>query len=258
MFSYIRGRVSYANIAATLAVLFAMTGGALAASKYVITSTKQIKPSVLAQIKGKSGASGKNGAAGAQGLQGPAGLSGAQGGRGENGANGSNGSNGADGKVGATGLRGATGATGATGPTGQTGFTETLPSGKSETGAWAVNGYNLPEGAEVVGPISFSIPMPSASSDITKGVVLSKAETESGSRPRPSGCEGTLEEPTAPAGKLCVYTQREEVINGSISSATTDFTVGSGYQVTGAGVEAFFFEAPGQVKAYGTWAVTAP
>jgi hypothetical protein len=255
MYSHIRKRLSYANIAATLAVLFAMTGGALAASRYIITSTKQIKPSVLAQIKGKSGASGKNGAAGAQGPQGPAGPSGAQGGRGENGSNGSNGSNGADGKVGATGLRGATGATG---PTGQTGFTETLPSGKSETGAWAVNGYNLPEGAEVVGPISFSIPMPSASSDITKGVVLSKAETESGSRPRTSGCEGTLEEPTAPAGKLCVYTQKEEVINGSISSATTDFTVGNGYQVTGAGVEAFIAEEPGKVQALGTWAVTAP
>ena len=68
MFSRIRKRVSYANVAATLAVLFAMTGGALAASKYVITSTKQIKPSVLAQIKGKSGAPGKDGAPGAQGL----------------------------------------------------------------------------------------------------------------------------------------------------------------------------------------------
>jgi Collagen triple helix repeat (20 copies) len=252
IFSLVGRRVSYANVTATLALLLAMTGGAFAASKYIISSTKQIKPSVLAQMKGKSGTPGKNGAAGAQGPQGPAGPSGAQGGRGENGSNGSNGSNGADGKAGATGPRGATG------PTGQTGFTETLPSGKTETGVWAVNGYNLPEGAEVVGPISFSIPMPSASSVITDGVVLSKTETESGSRPRPSGCEGTLEEPTAPAGKLCVYTQKEEVENGSISSATTNLTTGNGYQVTGAGVEAFFFETPGKVQARGTWAVTAP
>ena len=42
-----RGRLSYANVAMTLALVFAMSGGAYAASKYVITSTKQISPKVL-------------------------------------------------------------------------------------------------------------------------------------------------------------------------------------------------------------------
>jgi hypothetical protein len=32
--------MSYANVAATMALVFAMTGGAYAAKKYVITSTK--------------------------------------------------------------------------------------------------------------------------------------------------------------------------------------------------------------------------
>ena len=47
MFSRIRKRLTYANVAMTMALVFAMSGGAYAAKKYVITSTKQIKPSVL-------------------------------------------------------------------------------------------------------------------------------------------------------------------------------------------------------------------
>ena len=39
---------------ATLALIFAMSGGAYAASHYLITSTKQIKPSVLGHLKGKT------------------------------------------------------------------------------------------------------------------------------------------------------------------------------------------------------------
>jgi hypothetical protein len=252
MLSAIRKRMTPATVIATVALIFAMTGGAYAANKFLITSTKQISPKVLKALKGANGKTGANGLAGpvgaagvgTPGAQGPAGAAGAKGETGPGGAPGSEGKAGKEGKEGKAGT---------------TGFTETLPSGKSETGAWAVNAYNVPEGGEVVGPISFAIPLPSASSSGTNGVVLSKAETDSGARPRPSGCEGTLEEPTAPAGKLCVYTRRGEVVNGSISSATTNLTgEGEGFQVAGAGVEASFFEEGGKVQAYGTWAVTAP
>jgi len=47
-----RRRFSYANVAATLALVFSMSGGALAANHYLINSTKQIKPSVLKKLKG--------------------------------------------------------------------------------------------------------------------------------------------------------------------------------------------------------------
>ena len=72
----IRRRCSYANVAATLALVFSMSGGAMAASHYLITSTKQIKPSVLRQLRGKRGASGARGVTGPQGTSGKEGQQG--------------------------------------------------------------------------------------------------------------------------------------------------------------------------------------
>jgi hypothetical protein len=58
---------------ALMALVFAMTGGAYAANHYVITSTRQIKPSVLKKkAKGKTGPAGPNGAPGATGPAGAA------------------------------------------------------------------------------------------------------------------------------------------------------------------------------------------
>jgi hypothetical protein len=54
MLSRLRGQVNASTVVATLALVFAMSGGAYAASHYLITSTKQIKPSVLGQLKGKT------------------------------------------------------------------------------------------------------------------------------------------------------------------------------------------------------------
>lgn len=78
MFSSKR-RFNYANVTATLALVFSMSGGALAAKHYLITSTKQIKPSVLKKLTGKTG---KTGPAGAPGATGKAGTNGNEGPRG--------------------------------------------------------------------------------------------------------------------------------------------------------------------------------
>jgi hypothetical protein len=78
----IQKRFTYANVTATLALVFAMSGGALAASHYVITSTKQISPKVVKALKGQNGTAGAAGpagpagAAGAAGKEGPAGKDG--------------------------------------------------------------------------------------------------------------------------------------------------------------------------------------
>lgn len=90
-------RLNYANITATLALVFSMSGGALAASHYLINSTKQINPKVLKSLKGKDGTNGANGAPGTTGTTG------------------------ATGATGTTGATGATGGAGKEGPTGPAG-----------------------------------------------------------------------------------------------------------------------------------------
>ncbi len=64
-----------------MALVFAMSGTALAAKHYLINSTKQIKPSVLKSLEGRTGKTGPQGPAGAPGSpgltgkEGPAGQS---------------------------------------------------------------------------------------------------------------------------------------------------------------------------------------
>ncbi|HTR72008.1 MAG TPA: hypothetical protein VMG80_00290 [Solirubrobacteraceae bacterium] len=182
MFSRLRRPFTYANVAATLALVFAMAGGAYAAKHYLITSTSQISPKVLAALKGKPGAGGSPGAQGAQGPQGPAGPAGSagkgekgeKGDPGTNGANGANGAPGASGKSvvigeatghcpengtsvevegsgakryicdGEAGTNGKNGAAGATGPSGPTGST-------GPTGSPWTAGGTLPHGSTETG-----------------------------------------------------------------------------------------------------------
>ena len=84
MFGSLRRHVSYANVVATMALVFAMGGTAIAANHYLITSTKQIKPSVVKSLTTISSTkqinpkvlrtlSGKTGPKGSSGPQGPAG-----------------------------------------------------------------------------------------------------------------------------------------------------------------------------------------
>jgi Collagen triple helix repeat (20 copies) len=85
VFSF-RKHISYANIAATLALVFSMSGAAFAARHYLIHSTRQISPKVLRKLKGRRGAKGKPGNAGATGPAGAAGAAGPAGKEGPAGA----------------------------------------------------------------------------------------------------------------------------------------------------------------------------
>jgi hypothetical protein len=170
--------MTYANVAATLALIFSMAGGAFAASHYLITSTKQIKPSVLAQLRGLRGLAGPAGSAGSQGREGVAGLDqitqvaapGPQGPAGPAGA-GLRGVAGPEGQgvtgptgpgVGATGPTGekGSGSTGATGPSGPAGGPAgptgekgpTGPPGTGGTGGTGGGGPTNEECIEVKGP----------------------------------------------------------------------------------------------------------
>jgi hypothetical protein len=244
MFSALRTRFGIPGVIATIALLFAMTGGAFAA-KYLITSTKQISPSVLKKLKGAAGLTGAAGVAGTAGAQGPAGPAGA------NGANGEAGAKGATGATGATGTTGAKGATGPTGATGFSGFTEALPSGKTETGTWGVSftAANFTESFPLYPyPISFPIPLPGTLDEEHVHYV------------GPTGnatCTGKTPNPTAPSGHLCIY--RETELNLSAAPLVTRVDLESGAGVSGAFL---MFSAPASKEmpatAYGSWAVTAP
>jgi hypothetical protein len=61
-------RLSPASVIATLALVFALGGSAFAAKHYIITSTGQIKPSVVKKLRGKRGAPGPQGPAGPSAL----------------------------------------------------------------------------------------------------------------------------------------------------------------------------------------------
>jgi collagen triple helix repeat protein len=240
MLSKIRRRMTWANVAMTLALVFAMSGGAYAAKKYLITSTKQISPKVLKQLQGKAGPAGPQGPMGPQGAVGANGKDGAAG---KNGAPGEKGTNGtsvtsvekAAGvlgpcKEGGSEFTSASGKTyacnGKEGKAGKEGepWTAggTLPSGAQETGTWALNKLpaTLGLGALKI-PISFPIPLQKALGETEVHVIPSEAG-QPGEPAVPTGCvltrNATAEtiEVEAEPGNLCVYIQYEEEINNML------------------------------------------
>ncbi len=280
MFRELRKRVTFANVAMTLTLVFAMTGGAYAAKKYLITSTKQISPKVLKSLQGKAGP------AGAQGPAGPAGPQGNPGAPGKDGANGSNGANGKDGEsvtsasltagqegCAAGGSKFVVGGKTTTACTGERGIkglqgepwtpNSTLPSGATETGAWSFGPMAESEGVSIdVAVASFAVKL-AAPLEVTQVHYINKAgeeETAAGTSPQ-TVCPGNVEDPTATPGNLCVY-------DGEVNNAKIFFIFTMGAELPGAstaGARARFTTEdnggiePGlhQPSGRGTWAVTA-
>lgn len=135
----LRRHLTYANVAATLALLFAMSGGALAASHYLINSTRQINPKVLRRLKGNRGPRGPAGIPGIS-IQGPSGVS----------------------------VKGQRGEPGHEGPEGLSALS-TLPAGRSESGVYGI----APDNTVAEGVLRQSISFP-----LALGAVIAPANIE--------------------------------------------------------------------------------
>lgn len=295
-----RKRITFANIIATVALVFAMTGGAYAASKYLITSTKQISPKVLKALAGKKGPMGAPGPEGKTGATGTPGKEGAPGKEGIPGKEGAPGKEGVPGKEGEKGLNGSNGksviaavegkgtnckeggssfevegsgkktyACNGEGASGGGGYPETLPSGKTETGAWTGFFPSESEGgkgteATTWSAISFAIPL-AAGLGSTAWHYVTSAEQTAKTQPL---CPGTVERPTATKGNLCVYEGGAIEPNGAgepvkIVQVKPPSSPGSGAE-TGTGTSGaellIHYEGPREetVEITGSWAVSAP
>jgi hypothetical protein len=247
MFERIHQKLGTAGfVIAILALVAALGGTAFAAAKLNGTQKKEVEKIA----KKYAGAPGANGTAGPAGPVGPAGPKGDAG------------ANGGAGAVGPTGPAGAKGATGATGATGLSGFTATLPSGKTETGTWSISqGWTGGTGLFPNTAISFPIPLAAGGGEGSAAGFNQKATEEE--EFEASGCQGTVAEPTAPPGKLCVYTHFEEGSNAETGFVEPRALDGSLFSYGTSGATLFVGilkgnELPSKIEASGSWAVTAP
>ncbi|HEY0390602.1 MAG TPA: hypothetical protein VGC63_02705 [Solirubrobacterales bacterium] len=270
MFSTLRNRFGIPGVVSVIALVFAMFGGAYAASN----SSGGGK--ATASAKAKKGPRGPKGATGPAGPAGPAGPQGPAGAKGDAGANGANGTNGAPGSPGAPGqsvttteilpleecgqqsgvmLHSASGENEVcNGEDGEDGSPWTaggvLPSGKTETGAWA---DTIPASGSGQAAISFTVPL---AADIEEAKVrLNDFGTETFDPACDTFVNGTpvppFGTPIPDPGYLCVYkVQGLATING-VNKAL----FGNGASEVGALIQLSGLE--GQ-DARGEWAVTAP
>jgi hypothetical protein len=186
-----RRHLTYANIAATLALLFAMSGGALAASHYLINSTRQINPKVLKRLKGNRGARGATGVPGIA-IQGPSGTPGAKGQRGE---------------------------VGHEGPAGLSALS-TLPSGKSENGVYGI----APDNSASSGALKQSITLPLS---LATAIPAANVQYIPSGGPLTPACPGAGR---AERGFLCIYSGGATGVNAPLIFEPEDgaSTAGSG------------------------------
>jgi hypothetical protein len=171
MLKAIRRNLTPGTAIAVLALVFAMSGGAIAAKNY---TTGKADASKTAK-RGPKGPRGKQGVPGPQGLQGPKGERGEQGPKGDTGNTGS--------------------------PWTAGGF---LPSGATLGGTWVAGaGSDLGAGKGVAAAsISFGLPIPGLPT-----IVIVKKDQEGVEHA--VECPGSLAIPKAAKGYLCLYTGQE-------------------------------------------------
>ena len=128
----------------------------------------------------------------------------------------------------------------------------TIPSGATVTGAWRVADQVVGPGTDLYEFDTISLPGKAPAPLLAPAVNLA-AGIDTGADNDPS-CTGSVTNPTAPAGRVCLYLSDKEnvaAIGGyAVSNVAGDNLFGFTVRVTGA--------ADGLVSASGSWAYTAP
>ena len=277
MFRAIRKHLTPSMAIAMLALVFAATGGAFAASGHGGGSGSATATAAKSKAKSKpkAGARGPAGPKGATGATGPAGPAGTAGAKGETGAAGAAGAQGTLGEKGETGAvgpqgpkgtNGTNGTDGTNGTNGTIGFTKTLPAEETETGAWSISG-NHQESQLIISAVSFSIPL-AAALDNNHVYYVGVEEVEQ--HTAPAECPGTVAEPKAAAGYLCVYEKLSFGFEVRPNTTTAFVKITSpggllpvqggveGAGVSGAEISVSVSPSEEEATGWGSWAVTAP
>jgi hypothetical protein len=230
---------------AIVALVAALGGTALAAKGALTGKQKKEVTKIAKQYAGKPGAAG---AAGPTGAAGPKGDTGAQGPVGK------------EGPQGKEGIQGKQGIQGIQGVPGTTGFTDTLPSGKTETGVWTAAIPPTSEFFEYRVPISFPIPLEEGAEKAFFFTPEQVQLEEFGT----SGCKWELEnldalpESTVP-GTLCMFAAHEEEAEfNTFHSPGSQFDFGYGPSGSSPGFIHPSASSATQSTADGVWAITAP
>jgi Collagen triple helix repeat (20 copies) len=271
MFSLLRNRFGIPGVISMLALIFAMFGGAYAATDGKNDSSATTATSSKAK-QGPRGPRGKPGKTGKTGATGPTGPTGATGATGAQGAKGDQGIQGIQGPKGDQGIQGIQGPKGTFGP-------EPLPPEETLTGLWEIPKVTSPAlFAEIYSlPVSFQIPL---TAGLTSSLVPCKAVPQESScqthfitsdgeelveegekEITPEKCPGSVAEPKADPGNLCVYANEATTTETALFSS--EFIHEDRVAVSGGGTSPYGFYistfalGAGDVEGRGTWAVTA-
>jgi hypothetical protein len=237
MISRIHSKLGTAGlVVAIVALVVALTGVAFAATGLNSKQKKEVKK-IAKQFAGKQGPAGPQGPAGAKG---------------------DNGAKGDKGDKGDTGVEGKQGKQGNPGPPGEDGACSeanpecVAPSGATETGVWAVGNDDGPSFV----PLTFNLQLAEAPEALhyvnPAGEEVVQGTGEIVTVPA-TKCLGSADEPTAPAGEICVYADEEELFNAEYGYRPESFFE----HLYTSGATFFFFLQPEDGWAFGTWAVTA-
>lgn len=217
------------NLVAYLALFLALGGTsayAAGALPKASVGAKQLKKSAVNSAKVKDGSlRGADFAAG----QLPAGATGPQG------------PAGAQGPVGPQGETGPRGERGLTGPQGPSAF-EPLPSGETISGYFHLR---MPLATGKRAAIGVSFPAQLTSEPTNLGYAPGSASTQID-----SACTGNINEPTAPAGKVCIYPRGNSGAGEYQASERNEWGFTVSFAATGGN--------PDHVGFNGVWAYTAP